>query len=141
MSEEIALNQIKDAVEEYKTKLNFNKEINYKLVSKQEMDNLLNTYSPIFEKNKVKRKIPFVSSNRPFILYICIDYLKELTKFSTAQEREKFIEGCIIHEIEHGKVNDSFKDKEKEEKFIIQKQKREFPEQRKIMEQILYQTE
>lgn len=139
--EEIALNLIKKTTEKYKEKLNFNEEINYKLVSKQKMNNLLNIYSPIFEKNKVKRKIPFASSNRPFILYICLDYLRELTQFFTVQKREKFVEGCIIHEIEHGKINDSFENKEKEEQFIIQKQKKDFPEQRKIMEDGLYPTE
>ena len=102
------------------------------------MDDLLNTHSPLFKKDKVKRKIPFASSNNPFVLYVCLDYLKELTQFCTFQEREKFMEGGIIHEIEHGKINDSFKNKEEEEQFIIQKQKREFPEHRKVMDWILY---
>jgi len=135
--EKISLNLIKEIVEEA-IRLNFNEEIIYKLVSKQEIDSLLNNYSPIFEKNKVKRKIPFVSSNKPFILYICLDYLRKLTQFCTIQEREKFIEGCIMHEIEHGKINDSFSNKNEEEQFIIQKQRKEFPEHREIMEKILY---
>jgi len=136
--EEIALNLIRKITEEYKKRLNFNEKVIYKLVSKLEMNHLLNNYSPIFEKNKVKRKIPFASSNNPFILYICLDYLRELTQLSIVQEREKFIEGCIIHEIEHGKLNDSFENKKEEEHFINQKQMKEFPEHRIIMEKILY---
>lgn len=136
--EKISLNLIKNMIEEYKIKLSFNEEINYKLVSKQEMDRLLNNYSPIFEKDKVKRKVPFASSNKPFILYVCLDYLRELTQFCTIQERGRFMEGCIIHEIEHGKINNSFDNKEEEEQFIIQKQKEEFPKHREIMERILY---
>lgn len=123
--------------------LAFSKNHELKFVSKQEMFFLISKHAPVFESNiegKMKDNIvPFASSNRPFIVYVCLDSLRDLTKSLTVEERNLFIEGCLIHEIYHGKINDEFSGtKQEEEQWIIEETKKLFPESRKIVEKALY---
>jgi hypothetical protein len=135
--EEAASNYIKKIVENHKILLNFNNEISYKFVSKEEMNSLLSGNSIIFKDSKEELKVPMASSNTPFTLYVCLDYIRELTRGISVSKRDMFLEGCIMHEIEHFKINDSFTDKLAEELFIVEKSRKEYPEQRKTMEELL----
>jgi intein-encoded DNA endonuclease-like protein len=132
------LNIIRKISKKFKNILGFKNDIKINLISSEEMKSLLN-YSPI--KDTIKSEIPFVSSNEPFTIYTCVETLKEITKNLNKSERNLFMGGAIIHELYHGLINNSFgnsfKEKQKEEEYIIKEMREKFPEQRRILDTLI----
>jgi len=141
--EKASLTLIENISENAKLLVGFNENVIFELLSKEQMFSLLSDGAAVFKSHiegKMKDDIvPFCSANRPFTIYVCLDSLRELTRFLTVEERELFIEGVLIHEFYHGLINDEFKgSKAQEEEWIINMQREKFPVQRKIMEKVLY---